>query len=180
MRFKLRSNAKPALGRKQQIRCNEITSQLARLIRSPATRRNLLNLTVNRFFLPPPLPPLKKRSKGIQQQAASQQMKGKRIKQKPSHDFSHHALNSYIENRTTSPYNINAWICLLLSFIRKKKNFLESSIVCLSPSLPLLSLIERVDPLPNLARGTDSSLLPPARTRGTKARVKTWPKTLTP
>lgn len=54
VRFKLRSNAKPALGRKQQIRCNEITSQLARLIRSPATRRNLLNLTVNRFFLPPP------------------------------------------------------------------------------------------------------------------------------
>lgn len=123
VRFKLRSNAKPALGRKQQIRCNEITSQLARLIRSPATRRNLLNLTVNRFFLPPPLPPLKKRSKGIQQQAASQQMKGKRIKQKPSHDFSHHALNSYIENRTTSPYNINAWIYLLLSFIRNKKKF---------------------------------------------------------
>lgn len=56
VRFKLRSNAKPALGRKQQIRCNEITSQLARLIRSPATRRNLLNLTVNRFFLPPPPP----------------------------------------------------------------------------------------------------------------------------
>lgn len=177
MRFKLRSNAKPALGRKQQIRCNEITSQLARLIRSPATRRNLLNLTVNRFFLPPPLPPLKKRSKGIQQQAASQQMKGKRIKQKPSHDFSHHALNSYIKNGTTSPYNIN--VCLVIIY-KKEKKILESSIVCLSPSLPLLSLIERVDPLPNLARVTDSSLLPPARTRGTKARVKTWPKTLTP
>lgn len=54
VRFKLRSNAKPALGRKQQIRCNEITSQPAWLIRSPATRRNLLNLSVNRFFFPRP------------------------------------------------------------------------------------------------------------------------------
>lgn len=120
VRFKLRSNAKPALGRKQQIRCNEITSQLARLIRSPATRRNLLNLTVNRFFLPPPPSP----EKTLERNSATGRLPtNERIKQKPSHDFSHHALNSYIENRTTSPYNINAWIYLLLSFIRNKKKF---------------------------------------------------------
>lgn len=179
MRFKLRSNAKPALGRKQQIRCNEITSQLARLIRSPATRRNLLNLTVNRFFLPPP--PLSP-EKTLERNSATGRLPTNERKKDKAKTFARFFSSrlKLVQNRTTSPYNINAWICLLLSFIRKKKNFLESSIVCLSPSLPLLSLIERVDPLPNLARVTDSSLLPPARTRGTKARVKTWPKTLTP
>lgn len=179
MRFKLRSNAKPALGRKQQIRCNEITSQLARLIRSPATRRNLLNLTVNRFFLPPPPP---SPEKTLERNSATGRLPTNERKKDKAKTFARFFSSrlKLVQNRTTSPYNINAWICLLLSFIRKKKNFLESSIVCLSPSLPLLSLIERVDPLPNLARGTDSSLLPPARTRGTKARVKTWPKTLTP
>lgn len=179
MRFKLRSNAKPALGRKHQIRCNEITSQLARLIRSPATRRNLLNLTVNRFFLPPPPP---SPEKTLERNSATGRLPTNERKKDKAKTFARFFSSrlKLVQNRTTSPYNINAWICLLLSFIRKKKNFLESSIVCLSPSLPLLSLIERVDPLPNLARVTDSSLLPPARTRGTKARVKTWPKTLTP
>lgn len=50
VRFKLYSTAKLALGRKHQIRCNEITSRLVWLIRSPATRRNLLNLSVSRFL----------------------------------------------------------------------------------------------------------------------------------